>query len=105
MRDCVAVRATTHAAIEMALKGGTVVIVGVPATDFDLPMRIIQDQQVRIQGSASYVPADYAVAIEMLRAGAVRASDIITAEFPLDRAEDAFHASTSGEHIKVLIHP
>jgi threonine dehydrogenase-like Zn-dependent dehydrogenase len=58
--DCVAVKSTTLAAIGMALKGGTVVIVGVPAADFELPIRIMQDQQIRVQGSATYVPQDYA---------------------------------------------
>lgn len=103
--DCVAVKSTTLAAIDMALKGGTVVILGVPAADFELPIRIMQDQQIRLQGSATYVPQDYATAMEMIRAGVVRAEDFITGQFPLDQAEQAFEASTSGEHIKVLIHP
>ncbi len=103
--DCVAVRSTTVAAVDMALKGGTVVIVGVAAADFELPIRVIQDQQIRIQGSATYVPQDYATAIEMIESGAVRAEDFITGEFPLEQAEQAFEASLSGEHIKVVIHP
>ncbi len=103
--DCVAVKSTTLAAIDMALKGGTVVIVGVPAADFELPIRIMQDQQIRLQGSATYVPQDYATAIEMIRSRAVRAEDFITGQFPLDQAEQAFDASVSGDHIKVLIHP
>ena len=103
--DCVAVRSTTLAAIGMALKGGTVVIVGVPAADFELPIRIMQDQQIRVQGSATYVPQDFASAIEMIQAGAVRAEDFITGQFPLEQAEQAFEASMSGDHIKVLIRP
>lgn len=103
--DCVAVKSTTLTAIDMALKGGTVVIVGVPSADFELPIRVIQDQQIRIQGSATYVPQDYAVAIAMIQAGAVRAEDFITAQFPLEQAAQAFEASTSGQHIKVVIHP
>jgi 2-desacetyl-2-hydroxyethyl bacteriochlorophyllide A dehydrogenase len=103
--DCVAVRSTTLAAIDMALKGGTVVIVGVPSADFEIPIRIIQDQQIRLQGSATYVPQDYATAMEMIRSGHVQADDFVTGRFPLERAEEAFAASTSGEHIKVLVHP
>ncbi len=103
--DCVSVKSTTLAGIEMALKGGTVVIVGVPSADFELPVRIMQDQQIRIQGSATYVPQDYATSIEMIASGAVRAEDFITGQFPLDQAEQAFEASVSGDHIKVLIHP
>jgi 2-desacetyl-2-hydroxyethyl bacteriochlorophyllide A dehydrogenase len=103
--DCVAVKSTTVAAIDMALKGGTVVVVGVPASDFELPMRIIQDQQIRIQGSATYVPEDFATAMDMIRSGAVDPEDFITGQYPLEQAEQAFDASTSGQHIKVLIHP
>ncbi len=103
--DCVAVKSTTLAAIDMVLKGGTVAVVGIPAADFELPMRIMQDQQIRLQGSATYVPQDYATAIEMIQSGAVRAEDFITGQFPLEQAEQAFEASTSGEHIKVLIRP
>ena len=103
--DCVAVKSTTLAAIRMALKGGTVVIVGVPAADFKLPIRIMQDQQIRVQGSATYVRQDFATAIEMIQSGAVRAEDFITGQFPLEQAEQAFEASMSGDHIKVLIHP
>ncbi len=103
--DCVAVRSTTLAAIDMALKGGTVAIVGVPSADFELPISIMQDQQIRVQGCATYVSQDFATAIEMIRTGAVRAEDFITAQFPLEEAEQAFDASTSGAHIKVLIHP
>ena len=103
--DCVAVRSTTLAAIDMALKGGTVVVVGVPASDFELPMRIVQDQQIRIQGSATYVPEDFATAMDMIRSGALDPDDFITAQYPLEQAEQAFDASSSGQHIKVLIHP
>jgi threonine dehydrogenase-like Zn-dependent dehydrogenase len=66
---------------------------------------MIQDQQVRVQGSATYVPQDFASAIEMIQSGAVRAEDFITGQFPLEQAEQAFEASMSGDHIKVLIHP
>ena len=103
--DCVAVKSTTVAAIDMALKGGTVVVVGVPASDFELPMRVVQDQQIRIQGSATYVPEDFATAMDMIRSGALDPDDFITAQYPLEQAEQAFDASSSGQHIKVLIHP
>ena len=101
--DCVAVQATVSQAVEMALKGGTVVIVGVPAQPISVPLPEIQDQQVRIQGSATYVAEDYAVAIDLLRAGKVVPDSIITAEFPLARVADAFAALDSGEHIKVIV--
>ena len=101
--DCVAIQPTVQQAVDMALKGGTVVIVGVPAEPVSVPLPQIQDQQVRIQGSATYVAEDYAVAIELLRAGKVLPDSIITGEYPLARVADAFAASDSGEHIKVIV--
>lgn len=103
--DCVAVQATIVAAIHLATKGGTVAIIGVPSTDVLIPTIVVQDNQIRIQGSATYVPEDYAKAIEMLQAGAIKAKDFVTAEFPLTQAKEAFAASSSGHEIKVLIRP
>ena len=83
--DCVAVQQRSSQAIAMALNGGTVVVVGVPAADVTVPLSLIQDRQVRIQGSATYVAEDYAAAIELLRVGAVRPEDFITGVYPWTR--------------------
>jgi 2-desacetyl-2-hydroxyethyl bacteriochlorophyllide A dehydrogenase len=101
--DCVAVQSTIDQAIGMALKGGTVVIVGVPTRHVTIPLPLVQDQQIRIQGSATYLPDDYRVAIEMIGAGEVAASDFVTAMYPLDDVTIAFAAAAAGEHVKVLV--
>jgi 2-desacetyl-2-hydroxyethyl bacteriochlorophyllide A dehydrogenase len=101
--DCVAINATVNQAIAMADRGGTVVVVGVPTGDVTIPLAIVQDHQIRVQGSATYLPADYDEAIELLRKGAVRAADLVTAVFPLDSVAEAFQQSISGDHIKVLV--
>ena len=103
--DCVAVQHTITQAIAMALKAGTVVVVGVPSADVTIPLALVQDQQVRIQGSATYLPDDYRESIDLLLAGAVRPADFITADYPLDDIAQAFEASSSGEHVKVVVHP
>lgn len=103
--DCVAIQSTIRAAIALATKGGTVAVVGVPAADVTIPTIVVQDNQIRIQGCATYVPEDYAKSIAMLQAGAVKAGDFVTAHFPLTQARDAFDASAGGGEIKVLIHP
>lgn len=103
--DCVAVQPTVAQAVGMALKGGTVVIVGVPQADVTVPLPVIQDQQVRVQGSATYLPEDYRESVDLLLAGVVRPEDFITAEFPLDDAAAAFAASAGGGHVKVVLTP
>jgi 2-desacetyl-2-hydroxyethyl bacteriochlorophyllide A dehydrogenase len=101
--DCVAEQSTMADAITVANKAGTVVVVGVPAADVVIPLPTIQDSQLRIQGSATYLPEDYASAIELLRAGTVSAADLVTAVRPLVDAAAAFGDADSGRHIKVLL--
>ncbi|MBL8930815.1 MAG: alcohol dehydrogenase catalytic domain-containing protein [Kineosporiaceae bacterium] len=101
--DCVAVEPTVRQAIMMASKGGTVVIVGVPASDVSVPLAIVQDHQVRIQGSATYLPEDYAESIALLASGAVPVEQIVTRIRPVEEVAAAFEDSVSGEQIKVLI--
>jgi threonine dehydrogenase-like Zn-dependent dehydrogenase len=103
--DCVAIQPTVNQAIEMALKGGTVVVVGVPTDPVTIPLPIVQDQQVRIQGSATYLPEDYRDAIEILGSGLLDAKQVITATYSLDQTSEAFAAAAQGEHVKVLVRP
>jgi 2-desacetyl-2-hydroxyethyl bacteriochlorophyllide A dehydrogenase len=103
--DCVSTEKTIQSAIEMAMKGGTVVVVGVPHGPVNVPLHIIQDQQMRIQGAATYLAEDYDDAAAMIIRGQVSPEDFITATFSLDRAEEAFEAAASGKHTKILVAP
>ena len=101
--DCVAIQSSMDQAISIADKGGTVVVVGVPAGEVTVPLPVVQDHQIRIQGSATYLPRDYRESIDLLRRGAVRAADFVTAMRPLDQVAEAFELASSGDHVKVLI--
>jgi 2-desacetyl-2-hydroxyethyl bacteriochlorophyllide A dehydrogenase len=101
--DCVAVAATVRQAIEMASKGGTVVVVGVPTGDVAIPLAIVQDHQIRSQGSATYLPEDYAESIRLLVDHEVDVDEIVTAVVPLTQVADAYALSGGGQHVKVLV--
>ena len=101
--DCVAIQSTVQTSVRLASKGGTVVIVGVPSRDITVPLPIIQDHQIRIQGSATYLAEDYDESINLLRDGKIRPADIVTATRPLDAVAEAFRLSSSGEEVKVLL--
>jgi threonine dehydrogenase-like Zn-dependent dehydrogenase len=101
--DCVAIQSSIDQAVAMAVKGGTVVVVGVPAAPVTVPLPEIQDLQVRIQGSATYTRDDMAGAIAMLAAGVVNPDDIITARYPLTEVAAAFAAASSGRQVKVVV--
>ncbi len=101
--DCVAEQSTSDQALGLVMKGGTVVVVGVPPADVTIPLPLIQDAQLRIQGSATYLPADFASAIELLVSGAVDVSGMVGAIYPLKDAAAAFADASSGRHLKILL--
>jgi 2-desacetyl-2-hydroxyethyl bacteriochlorophyllide A dehydrogenase len=101
--DCVALQSSLDQAIAMADKGGTVVVVGVPAAAVTVPLPIIQDHQMRIQGSATYLPQDYTESAALLGAATIRTADFVTATRPLEAVAEAFELASSGQHVKVLV--
>ena len=101
--DCVAIQPTVDQAIRLAFKGGVVMIVGVPATPVTVPLPEIQDLQIRVQGSATYLPEDYETATDIIRAGEVRPDDFITARYDLDDVAAAYAAAISGAQVKVVV--
>jgi 2-desacetyl-2-hydroxyethyl bacteriochlorophyllide A dehydrogenase len=101
--DCVGVQSSMDQAIAMADKGGTVVVVGVPARPVTVPLPIVQDHQIRIQGSATYLTEDFRESADLLVTGAVKAADFVTGTQPLDQVAEAFELAASGRHVKVLV--
>jgi 2-desacetyl-2-hydroxyethyl bacteriochlorophyllide A dehydrogenase len=101
--DCVAVQSSMDQAVAIADKGGTVVVVGVAPKEVTVPLPIIQDHQIRIQGSATYLHEDYQESIDLLSRGAVRSADFVTATRPLAQVAEAFELASSGNHVKVLV--
>jgi 2-desacetyl-2-hydroxyethyl bacteriochlorophyllide A dehydrogenase len=101
--DCVAIQSSMDQAIAIADKGGTVVVVGVPAAEVTVPLPIVQDHQIRIQGSATYLPEDYRESTDLLSRGAVKSADFVTATRPLAQVAEAFELASSGQHVKVLV--
>ncbi|MDX6341361.1 MAG: (R,R)-butanediol dehydrogenase / meso-butanediol dehydrogenase / diacetyl reductase, partial [Trebonia sp.] len=101
--DCVAVQSSMDQAVAIADKGGTVVVVGVAPKEVTVPLPIIQDHQIRIQGSATYLYEDYQESIDLLSRGAVRSADFVTATRPLAQVAEAFELASSGNHVKVLL--
>jgi len=101
--DCVAIQPTVDAAFAMVDKGSVVVIVGVPAKPVMVDIPRMQDAQIRLQGAATYLAEDYRRAMEIIGSGAVDAEFMITSEYPVEQASEAFAASESGHEVKVLI--
>ena len=101
--DCVATQPTVDAAFAMVDNGSVVVIVGVPGSPITVNVPKLQDRQITLQGAATYLAEDYRRAMEILGSGAVDAESIVTKEYPLEQASEAFTAALSGDQVKVLI--
>jgi threonine dehydrogenase-like Zn-dependent dehydrogenase len=103
--DCVSLQSTVDLGIRLVDKGGILVTVGVPEDDVTIPLPLVQDHQIRLQGAATYVAQDYAEAIAIIRSGAVKPDVMITGSYPLGRAQEAFAAASAGDQIKVVLTP
>jgi 2-desacetyl-2-hydroxyethyl bacteriochlorophyllide A dehydrogenase len=102
--DCVAREQSMAQAIDLVAKGGQVIVVGVGAPG-TTPIRLdlVQDREIRIEGTLMYTADDYRTAMSLITSGAIHTDDIITATYPLEEAGKAFAASLDPEHVKILV--
>ncbi len=101
--DCVANQNTLPEAIKIALKGGTVVVLGGARRPVTIDLPLVQEYQVRIQGATTYLREDFEDAARIIGGSDFDASIFVTATFPLSRAKEAFSAINSGQEVKILV--
>jgi L-iditol 2-dehydrogenase len=97
--DCVASAVTLRSAVDLAVKGGSVVVVGVGHGPVEFEIEALQDQEVSVIGSAMYHPADFDRAEELVRE--VRGERLVTAVLPIDEAPDALARAAQGHETKI----
>lgn len=101
--DCVANVHSGRQAMSIMRGAATLCIVGVPASDYALPMPYVQDWEIRVQGCANYTEQDIDKAIEL--APNLDAKALLGQEFPFSQAEQAFATAASSTSGKVLVYP
>jgi alcohol dehydrogenase/L-iditol 2-dehydrogenase len=92
----------TPASVEVALRhvriGGTVLVLSLDATPFEITAQTLVRRQLLIRGSLTYDhPGDFQATVARVRAGAVAPGRVITDEYPLAEAQRAFEASGAAE--------
>ncbi|MDD4336218.1 MAG: alcohol dehydrogenase catalytic domain-containing protein [Firmicutes bacterium] len=96
-------------AVEVALgcvrKGGTVNLFGgLPGgSRITVDPHILHYDEVILTGSFGFTPLQFHTALTMLAGGAIDAGSIITHEFDLDQAVEAFDMASSGKALKILL--
>lgn len=104
--ECVGNESALRGAIDGLRKGGTVLVVGVYGRDPSMQAGLIQDRELRIQGSLMYTSEDYREAIDLLETRSIDIGPMVTSVHPLADAERAFElAAAGGESLKVMLTP
>ncbi len=88
--ECVGSSYTVAQAIEMARKGSTVVVVGVVSALTEVNMGFVQDHELTVMGTAMYQSGDFDNAVELIQAGKVQLTPLITDHVSFEAYEDAY---------------
>ena len=83
---------------------GTVVLVGMGASDYPLPISLIQNRELVLTGVFRYANT-WPIARELVLAGLVDLDSMVTARFDLAGVEDALNADTVSGSIKAVVIP
>ena len=102
--ECVGNGVALTSAIQSTRKGGTVIILGVFGDEVKISAGLIQDWELKLQGSLMYVSDDYSEAIRLLGSQHVRIDKMITHRYPLVEVHNAFaKALERGDVLKVVL--
>jgi len=101
--ECAGVPATFHQAMEMVRRGGKIMQVGVYEEPIQWEPITLITKNIRLIGCLG---GGFLQAIEFLGAGKVNTKPLISHEFPLDKAKEAFETQLKpDEAVKIVIKP
>lgn len=102
--DAVANEASTRTAIRSLLvRGGRLMVVGVPAGPLLVDLELVQDNEIEIIGNLMFTREDILTAMEILTERPFPPEEIISQIFDFEDVAKAFLASDDPESVKVLI--
>ena len=104
--EAVGTESTVAAAIELCGSGGEVIIYGtVTGEGGRIPFYQLYFKEITLRNPRAALPRDYDHAIHLGATGQIQLAPLISARYPLERAEAAFAAARSGNNLKVLLTP
>lgn len=92
--------------LAVARTGATVVIVAAFEKPLEIDFNVIMSKGIRLLGSIAWSPEEFVQAMDLVASGAVDRKPLISHEFPLEKASDAYETQLMAEEaVKVLIKP
>ena len=99
--ECAGSEVPLNTCIRAVSRGSTVVVVGVYEEAPRAEMILVQDKEIKVQGSLMYTWSDYGEAVELIQKESVNLKILQTHHFPFDRWLDAY-TLLLGDNEKVL---
>jgi L-iditol 2-dehydrogenase len=103
--ECAGATVPTQQSLALAIKGGTIVIVGVSMNVAEFLPANVALRELTIKGSMIFSPGEYALALNLIANKKIDVAPLITDVFPLKDINKAFERAASGEGGKILIKP
>jgi 2-desacetyl-2-hydroxyethyl bacteriochlorophyllide A dehydrogenase len=82
--ECVGVEPTMTDAVENIAKGGTIVVVGVFGEKPRVNLGVVQDRELTITGTLMYKREDYECAVDLIHAGKIQTTPLMSKHFSMD---------------------
>ena len=103
--ECVGLPETFKNCIDAAAFMGNVVVVGIGKKSLDFKYSVIQTKELNVFGSRNALKADFTELIDRVNNGEFAVEKIISAEYGVDSADDAFKvlAENQDKLLKVLV--
>ncbi len=101
--ECVGVEGTLEQAMELAGRGGRVIVVGVCMNPDTIRPMVGINKQLVLQFVLGYTPQEYAEALAALADGKIDTSPMISRTVTLDELPDAFTALASPKDCKIVL--
>lgn len=93
-------------ALRMVKADGKVILVALYERPSEINHSIIVQKGIKLFGSWAWKPDEFIQSLELMRTGKVNRKPIITHEFPLEKAKEAYECQLkTDEAVKVLIKP
>ncbi len=101
--ECSGAPSALAGALTATKPGGRVVLVGtMPEGDIAARLGVVQRYEVDLVGTFRYA-ASFPAAVDLVERGAVDVASLVTAAYPLHRAEEAFAHAASGAGLKTVV--
>lgn len=103
--ECSGSAASLAACWKAVRKEGTLVPLGIYPGPIETDFNQVTMKELRVTGSYGYVWSSWRRAVKLLAEKRVRASELVSHEFPLERFEEAFAVTSDGTAVKVIFVP